>query len=1498
VSLDPTAGGVSESSNGTVTAAKLLLQGAGTFTLNQSGNDVATLAANVNGALTYQDTNALTVGAVNGVNGITTNGHDVTLTTGALLTLGDGSATAQPIAAGTGTTSLKATAGGISEATNGTVAAAKLLLQGTGTFTLNQSGNDVATLAAAVTGALTYQDANALTVGTVGNTNGINTSNNDVTLTTGALLTLGDGSATAQPVAAGTATVSLKATAGGISESNNGAVTAAKLLLQGTGTFTLNQSGNDVATLAAAVTGSLTYQDANALTVATVGSTNGISTGSNDVSLTTGGLLTLGDGSATAQPIAAGTGTASLKATTGGISEAGNGAVTAAKLLLQGTGTFTLNQSANDVTTLAAAVTGSLTYQDANALTVATVGTTNGITTGGQDLTLTTGALLTLGDGSAAAKNLTATGATVTITTNAGGVTENTDAAILADKLLLKGTGTFGVGQLNNDVATLAADVTGDLTYEDANSLTVGTVGGTVGINTHGGKLTLTTGGNLTPTTDGTLTVSQTVTAGITTFTNQGTLKLGSNVTATGGFTQNGAGSVLLTADSIVDAGSGNIDFQRTVDGGFNLTAKSQGNTRFEMAVGTTPLASLKIDGGGAAGSTASLVGVHTTNDQTYDAHLTTFSGAFTSDAGNLAVKQNAQLGAAATVKTGSAAGNLTFDGDVGLATFTLTVDDAGAATVSGKIGGTTGGLTKKGAGMLTLPSTAPDSDYQGSTEIDAGTMLIDSKLTMSPVTLNVGTLAGSGQAHGITANGGTVAPGPINRPAIASITDHVPLVSGGVFTSMGPVTLSAGVSFNVRINGMGQLGMGQPVAGADFDQLSVAGTFTPNGATLVPTLGTASAVGDVFKFVAAAGVNNAAPLSNYNGLLRFQQFPVSVMGGNLVLTHKDTAPAVTNPVEVRDPSSPIVVFQTSPNVPSSVRTSAQTANQKLADINGKPGHVPTFFQSDVVTRTYQFTDPDELDQHTTTLDLGDQTIITMKSAAASAAISAASEMSTTVTITTAAANGFAVGQHVTIAGITPAGYDGTFTITSVNAAARTFTYTAAAGLGAATLNTARATVMTTPNFPTANDVYSFTVSHQYVLAQDKVPVMATDKDGNKDGTGNDVTGVQSGVKAVLDAPLHDGNAQQQQNLATSAVLTVVQQPIAMFQSLAADAGLIAAGATPFRVTVDWGDGSPPETTPSPNIKIVPGTLPYPIYTVLGTHGYHPPGNPTAVATGKWRVTVTVVDILPPSGSSPGSLVVPVPSRLVGSDGSPIFTTLFTGTGNGDLYAATIAYALSHTGLSQKTLDLLRAEGIDSGSPQALAISALVTVEQTLFTQAGEVAVVRQLAAQLKVPLDAATLNNYVQFLAHGGTRQQLAVRIVASPAYRGLSSFGDWVNRMYSDYFRFTGVPANRLTAAQLLNTFIITGGSYVAVADRAIRSGVGNMGNREEIQYVFNTFVGRPALESELQRWQLRMLQTNENQVEREILTDPSIVLELQKRKIHVGQTQNVSISPIPPQ
>src|SRR5439155_1442221 len=140
---------------------------------------------------------------------------------------------------------------------------------------------------------------------------------------------------------------------------------------------------------------------ANALTVGTVTygpsamTTSGITTSDDDVKLTVlAGGLTIGDGISTTQDIALGTGNLTLNVV-GAVTQTANNVITAAGLQLLGTGTVTLNDSGNNVATLAALFPYTTLFRSANALTVGTVTdgpsamTTSGITTSGGDVKLT-----------------------------------------------------------------------------------------------------------------------------------------------------------------------------------------------------------------------------------------------------------------------------------------------------------------------------------------------------------------------------------------------------------------------------------------------------------------------------------------------------------------------------------------------------------------------------------------------------------------------------------------------------------------------------------------------------------------------------------------------------------------------------------------------------------------------------------------------------------------------------------------------------------------------------------------------------------------------------------------------------------------------------------------------------------------------------------------------------------------------------------------------------
>ncbi|MBI1918387.1 MAG: hypothetical protein HYS12_27160, partial [Planctomycetes bacterium] len=202
-----------------------------TVTLSDAGNDVDTLAGFAGGShnFSYSDANALTIGSVVFDVGVNV-GNDVALTTGGALTINQ-----QIVSV---TTSVTLTAGGaVTEGANGQIVSPNLLLLGTGPYTLTNPGNDVNTLAANVTGAVSYTDFDDLTIGSVGGTNGVVTTNSAIAIATvDGALTVSDTRAGAD-VDAGNSTVAL--TAGSAMGQDRALTLNANAGVSGTGGVTL-----------------------------------------------------------------------------------------------------------------------------------------------------------------------------------------------------------------------------------------------------------------------------------------------------------------------------------------------------------------------------------------------------------------------------------------------------------------------------------------------------------------------------------------------------------------------------------------------------------------------------------------------------------------------------------------------------------------------------------------------------------------------------------------------------------------------------------------------------------------------------------------------------------------------------------------------------------------------------------------------------------------------------------------------------------------------------------------------------------------------------------------------------------------------------------------------------------------------------------------------------------------------------------------------------------
>ncbi len=660
-------GAIDQGAGFTITVANLAARAGSTITLTEA-NVVGTLAANAAGTIQYTDNDALSVGNVDSLTGVTSTGADITLATGNTLTL------AQNVSASAGTVTLNPAAGGVTQ-TAGAITASSLRLRGAGTFTLD-GFNHVSVLAGNFNGALSFTDADALQVGTVTDV-GITAGINLVTLTA-------DDLDIAQAVSSGTARTTLRPATGGrnidlgtetpgklsltdaeldkvtagvlqigrstagsitvsdaitpltpstlvlvnggaITESGPGTLTVANLLVSSAGPVTLN-ANNDVDKLAASITGAnnaFSFTDVDDLSVNTVDGVSGITR----PALANGAVTLTADVLDIAQAINSGTARTKLQPFTSGLSidlgteTAGSLSLTDAELdrvtagvleidpagvisvsaaitldplkvptlslvnnsSIGGAGSISVQNLritsagpvilSGDVDNLAANVSGSVSgfsFTDTDDLTVRTVDGVVGLTqtsstSGG--VTLNTGNTLTIGNG--AGQDISSVGRNVTLHPTVGGVIENAGSGVISSGLELLGMGTFNLNQPDNSVGTLAANVTGSLTFKNAGSLILGTVNATaqvksgnnpIGISTVNGALTVNDSGPGFDVDAGTSTVS--LTAGSS--GNDNALTLNGSVRGTGGAT--------LIADnmainSAVDAGTATVTLRQFENG-------------------------------------------------------------------------------------------------------------------------------------------------------------------------------------------------------------------------------------------------------------------------------------------------------------------------------------------------------------------------------------------------------------------------------------------------------------------------------------------------------------------------------------------------------------------------------------------------------------------------------------------------------------------------------------------------------------------------------------------------------------------------------------------------------------------------------------------------------------------------------------------------------------------------------------------------------------------
>src|SRR5262249_28068156 len=166
-----------------------------------------------------------------------------------------------------------------------------------------------------------------------------------------------------------------------------------------------------------------------------------------------------------------------------------------------------------------------------------------------------------------------------------------------------------------------------------------------------------------------------------------GATRIGANVTTSGNQTY--GDNATLTGDAtLTSTGAGEISFNQTLDGGFNLTVNTginaAGGTNFLGTVGgVTPLASLTTD---APGLTRVAANVTTSGNQTYGDQLA-LQANVTLTSNNNGTISFAQVdnNFALAVNTG---GNTTFTAPVGslVPLLSLSTDASGATRIAGNV--------------------------------------------------------------------------------------------------------------------------------------------------------------------------------------------------------------------------------------------------------------------------------------------------------------------------------------------------------------------------------------------------------------------------------------------------------------------------------------------------------------------------------------------------------------------------------------------------------------------------------------------------------------------------------------------------------------------------------------------------------------------------------------------------------------------------------------------
>jgi autotransporter-associated beta strand protein/T5SS/PEP-CTERM-associated repeat protein len=282
------------------------------------------------------------------------------------------------------------------------------------------------------------------------------------------------------------------------------------------------------------------------------------------------------------------------------------------------------------------------------------------------------------------------------------------------------------------------------------------------------------------------------------------TLTLGAAISGSGSLSKAGAGTLILTGNSTYSGGT-------TITGGTlqlgnggasgSIAGNVTNNGTFAINRSDTFTFGGIISGSGAFQQNGAGTTIFTAAN--------TYTGGTTINAGTLQLGSGGSLAptGALTVNAGGTfnlnsfnqtVGDLSGMGAIALGSGTLTAGTANSTTFGGAVSGT-GGLVKQGSGALTLSGA---SSYTGTTNINAGTLVVNGSLASNVFVNAGGTLRGTGSIGSlVVGNGAALSPG--NSIGRLTVNGNLVMASAAAYI----VEVSSAAADRTNVTGTASLG-------------------------------------------------------------------------------------------------------------------------------------------------------------------------------------------------------------------------------------------------------------------------------------------------------------------------------------------------------------------------------------------------------------------------------------------------------------------------------------------------------------------------------------------------------------------------------------------------------------------------------------------------------------------------------------------------------------------